>query len=117
MALLRGGPPLLPLCPALRPDLGRNVLMRRWQLHRTAMLRAEPFGQPDRGVIVRMDGVDHFVPAQMFERPVDCRDRRFGRETLAPRSTMQAPADLGAGPAFRLPRPHAPEPLPAGFFQ
>src|SRR5690554_6012355 len=53
----------------------------------------------------------------MFERPVDCRDRRFGRETLAPRSAMQAPADLGAGPAFGPPRPDAAEPLAAGLLQ
>src|SRR5690606_3369184 len=64
--------------------------------------RSEPFGQPDRRVVLLVDAVDDLIPAEGIEDPVDGRRGAFECVALAVRAAYQAPAHLAPGPAARF---------------
>src|SRR5690606_41452943 len=66
-------------------------------------------------VVRRRDGMDHLVPAELVEGPVDAGRSRLGGIAPAPAAAHDAPAYLRTRPAFRLPRPDPADPLAAGL--
>src|SRR6185437_7233848 len=89
---------LLPLPARLPPDFQRLAFIGRWQLPHAQQRTAELACNHLRILVVFGDGVDHLVPTQRIERPVDGCDRRLRCVALAPAGPADAPADLGAGP-------------------
>src|SRR5690348_2658786 len=77
------------------------------------MLRAEPLGEANGGDVVGSDAMDDVGPAELVEGEVDRRDGGLARVAATGELAQNAPADLGPGPAFRLPWARATNPAPA----
>src|SRR5690606_7941295 len=83
----------VPLGTGLAPDL-RDGTARRRQLVHAQVARAKPGGDGLGKVVRRRDGMDHLVPAELVEGPVDAGRSRLGGIAPAPAAAHDAPAYL-----------------------
>src|SRR5262249_34950123 len=105
----------LPFLARLAPDIDDQPLVRWRHRCRTQLARTELRRDRDRRGVIGADAVDHLAPPAPPESPVDGDARRLERVALAPERAGQRPADFGTGPAFRLQRTDAPDPVAAAL--
>src|SRR5579862_6785056 len=104
----------LPLCARLTPHLDREICKRGRQSRHSEHGRTKTPGNCLGIQIVWRDRVYDFGPAQLRKCPVDRGHGALSRIATPPVLPADAPANLGAGPAFGAPGPKPADPFAAG---
>ena len=87
-----------PFFPCLAPEVDPGLMIRPWQDPGTEIARAQLLRHHLRGDVRGIDAVDHGIPPEMIEGPVDRGDGAFLCEALPHRALLHAPADFIARP-------------------